>query len=104
MLNFVNEQTLGIFGTVRFRPPLVGRKNHIAYHVFTGRLSLGFDNVHKPDIDNVSKLWLDALVSGGIIEDDKNVTELTVSKAYGESEKVSCSIYYAAEDEEALNG
>ena len=58
----------------------------------------------KPDIDNIAKLWLDALVKGGIIEDDKNVTELTVSKAYGESEKVSCTIFYEAEDEEALNG
>ena len=50
------------------------------------------------------ELWLDALVSGGIIEDDKNVTELTVSKSYGDAEKVSCTIYYEAEDEEALNG
>ena len=58
----------------------------------------------KPDIDNIAKLWLDALVKGGIIEDDKNVTELTVSKSYGDAEKVSCTIYYEAEDEEAVNG
>ena len=43
-------------------------------------------------------------MSGGIIEDDKNVTELTVAKSYGDAEKVSCTIYYEAEDEEALNG
>ena len=68
-------------------------------------IKLGRENPKcKPDIDNVSKLWLDALVSGGIIEDDKNVTELTVSKAYGDAEKVVCTIYYEAEDEEALNG
>ena len=68
-------------------------------------IKLGRENPKcKPDIDNVSKLWLDALVSGGIIEDDKNVTELTVSKANGDAEKVSCTIYYEAEDEEALNG
>ena len=69
-------------------------------------IKLGRENPKcKPDIDNVSKLWLDALVSGGIIEDDKNVTELTVAKSYGDAEKVSCTIYYyEAEDEEALNG
>ena len=68
-------------------------------------IKLGNENPKcKPDIDNVSQLWLDALVSGGIIEDDKNVTELTVSKAYGESEKVSCTIYYEAEAEEAVDG
>ena len=68
-------------------------------------IKLGRENPKcKPDIDNVSKLWLDALVSGGIIEDDKNVTELAVAKSYGDAEKVSCTIYYEAEDEEALNG
>ena len=68
-------------------------------------IKLGRENPKcKPDIDNVSKLWLDALVSGGIIEDDKNVTELTVSKSYGDTEKVSCTIFYEAEDKEALNG
>ena len=34
----------------------------------------------KPDIDNIAKLWLDALVKGGIIEDDKNVVYLNVAK------------------------
>lgn len=68
-------------------------------------IKLGRENPKcKPDIDNIAKLWLDALVSGGIIEDDRNVTELTVSKSYSDAEKVSCTIYYEAEEEEALNG
>ena len=68
-------------------------------------ISLGNENPKcKPDIDNVAKLWLDALVSGGIIEDDRNVTWLIVSKAYGDAEQVSCTIYYEAEDEEAVDG
>ena len=68
-------------------------------------ISLGNENPKcKPDIDNVAKLWLDALVSGGIIEDDRNVTWLTVSKSYGDAEKVLCTIFYEAEDEEAVDG
>ena len=68
-------------------------------------IKLGRENPKcKPDIDNVSKLWLDALVSGGIIEDDRNVTELAVSKSYGDAEKVLCAIFYEAEDEEAVDG
>lgn len=46
----------------------------------------------KPDIDNVAKLWMDALVSGAIIEDDKNVTILSVSKIYADTDYVACYI------------
>ncbi len=46
----------------------------------------------KPDIDNVAKLWLDALVSGTIIEDDKNVTILSVSKIYADTDYVACYV------------
>lgn len=46
----------------------------------------------KPDIDNVAKLWLDALVSGAIIEDDKNVSILSVSKIYADTDYVACYV------------
>lgn len=46
----------------------------------------------KPDIDNIAKLWLDALVKGGIIEDDKNVVELRVFKYYSGTDMTSCTI------------
>lgn len=46
----------------------------------------------KPDVDNVAKLWLDALVSGAIIEDDKNVTILSVSKIYADTDYVACYV------------
>lgn len=35
-----------------------------------------------PDVDNIAKLYLDALVQHGVIEDDRKVTELTVSREY----------------------
>ena len=58
----------------------------------------------KPDIDNIAKLWLDALVSGGIIEDDKNVVFLGVKKFYSESEHMTCSIKWIDDPEEQANG
>lgn len=58
----------------------------------------------KPDIDNIAKLWLDALVSGGIIEDDKNVVCLGVKKFYSESEHMTCSIKWIDDPEEQANG
>lgn len=53
----------------------------------------------KPDIDNIAKLWLDALVKGGIIEDDKNVVYLHVGKYYANSEYTICSIGWLSESE-----
>lgn len=53
----------------------------------------------KPDVDNIGKLWLDALVKGGIIEDDKNVVGLLVSKHYAASEYTTCSIGWLSESE-----
>lgn len=58
----------------------------------------------KPDLDNIAKLWLDALVSGGIIEDDKNVVGLMVKKSYGENEHMECSIKWIDDPEEQANG
>ena len=52
----------------------------------------------KPDVDNVGKLWLDALVKGGIIEDDKNVTSLTVQKRWAEEAETACLIYWEEEE------
>lgn len=45
-----------------------------------------------PDVDNVAKLYLDALVQGGIIEDDRNVTQLSVSRWYSETGYTTCSV------------
>lgn len=57
----------------------------------------------KPDIDNIAKLWLDALVKGGIIEDDKNVVFLSVSKSFGMSECTVCDISWIP-DSEVIDG
>lgn len=46
----------------------------------------------KPDIDNIAKLWLDALTQGGIIKDDKCVTRLSVNKRYDTEPWVLCSL------------
>ena len=63
-------------------------------------IKLGRENPKcKPDIDNIAKLWLDALVKGGIIEDDKNVVHLHVSKYYANSEYTICSIGWLSESE-----
>ena len=56
----------------------------------------------KPDIDNIAKLWLDALVKGGIIEDDKNVVRLFVDKVYNGTEMTSCMICW--KDSEVVDG
>lgn len=36
----------------------------------------------KPDVDNVAKLVLDALVKAGVLADDRHVVDLYVSKVY----------------------
>lgn len=41
-------------------------------------------HVGKPDVDNLAKSVLDALVQGGVLPDDKQVCECVVSKLYGE--------------------
>ena len=57
----------------------------------------------KPDVDNIAKLWLDALVKGGIIEDDKNVVYLNVAKHYSKTEATVCTIGWIP-DSEGENG
>ena len=56
----------------------------------------------KPDIDNIAKLWLDALTKGGIIEDDKNVVRLFVNKIYNGTEMTSCEICW--DEAEVVDG
>lgn len=51
----------------------------------------------KPDLDNVQKLWLDALK--GIIDDDKNITSISARRIYSDVERVSCSISWVEKDE-----
>ncbi len=53
--------------------------------------------VCKPDLDNVQKLWLDALK--GIIDDDKNITSISARRIYSDVERVSCSISWVEKDE-----
>lgn len=53
----------------------------------------------KPDLDNVLKLYLDAL-NGSVIEDDRYVTEVMVSRKYSNSEKVICYVARRSEKEE----
>ena len=42
--------------------------------------TLGIPYATKPDADNVSKIVLDALVEAGILEDDRFVVDLNMSK------------------------
>jgi len=42
--------------------------------------TLGIPYATKPDADNVGKIVLDALVEAGILEDDRFVVELNISK------------------------
>ena len=42
--------------------------------------TLGIPYATKPDVDNVGKIVLDALVEAGILEDDRFVVELSVLK------------------------
>ena len=44
----------------------------------------------KPDLDNVAKLWLDGMK--GIIEDDRFVTELCVSRRWSDHDAVVASL------------
>lgn len=38
----------------------------------------------KPDLDNLVKSVLDGLVKGRVLDDDKYITDLTISKRYEE--------------------
>ena len=46
----------------------------------------------KPDIDNVAKCHLDAIQGGIIILDDKQVTNLHVTKVYAETPAVEVMV------------
>lgn len=53
-----------------------------------------------PDVDNVAKLYLDALVQGNIIEDDRCVTSLRVHRLYSDTDFVYCALLYNEDEEE----
>ena len=57
----------------------------------------------EPDSANIATRWLDALVKGGIIEDDKNVVYLNVAKHYSKTEATVCTIGWIP-DSEVENG
>ena len=42
--------------------------------------TLGISYATKPDADNVAKIVLDAMVEAGILEDDRFVVQLSISK------------------------
>ncbi len=52
----------------------------------------------KPDVDNVLKLYLDAL-NGRIIEDDRYVTSVQVYRVYAKKNAVRCVIEWSEVDE-----
>lgn len=47
-----------------------------------GRKRVGQAHMFKPDIDNLQKLYLDAITRSGIIHDDCQFCELHASKSY----------------------
>jgi Holliday junction resolvase RusA-like endonuclease len=49
--------------------------------------------VKKPDVDNLAKIYLDAL-TGLLWHDDAQVNSLAVWKGYGEEERVEISVSY----------
>lgn len=50
----------------------------------------------RPDLDNLSKLYLDALVKAGLIHDDGQVAELVLRKRRGPREQVGIGYEIAA--------
>lgn len=55
----------------------------------------------KPDIDNVLKLYLDALI-GVVIEDDRFVTSVSLTRKFSKKDKVICSLSW--QEESMQNG
>lgn len=54
----------------------------------------------KPDLDNVAKIYLDAL-NGIVWEDDSAVTSLSISKQYWNVERVVVIVEYENDQDEA---
>lgn len=50
------------------------------------------DHTKRPDIDNLAKAVLDALVDQGVIKDDSIVTRLEVAKEYETGTGAGCLI------------
>lgn len=47
----------------------------------------------RPDLDNLSKLYTDALVAGGFLQDDGLISSLVLNKFWGPEDQVG--IYYS---------
>lgn len=50
----------------------------------------------KPDVDNIQKLYFDALK--GILEDDKDITSVSCQKRFYERDEVECLIMWEEDD------
>ena len=47
----------------------------------------------KPDLDNIAKIYLDAM-NGVVYPDDRMVTSLTVMKVFSDSDKVAVTVFW----------
>ena len=54
----------------------------------------------KPDLDNVAKIYLDAL-NGIVWKDDSAVTNLSISKEYWSADSVAVIVEYESDQDEA---
>ena len=52
----------------------------------------------KPDLDNIAKIFLDAL-NGILWDDDRSVTGLTVTKSYAESDETRVRVLWIEKEE-----
>lgn len=52
----------------------------------------------KPDVDNVLKLYLDAL-NGCVIDDDRYVTSVMITRKYSKIDKVVCHLSWQEADD-----
>ena len=70
------------------RPPYTGPLSiHIKFYIAIppgkkNKLRLNKPHIFRPDIDNLSKLLLDAITRSGIIKDDCLICELHATKSY----------------------
>ena len=52
----------------------------------------------RPDLDNLAKGLLDSLVDSGVLKDDGQITRLTLSKYYSDTEMVTIDITHGGWD------
>lgn len=68
-----------------------------------GRKRQGQPHTFKPDIDNLTKLYLDAITKSGIIHDDCQFCELHASKSYARKGRIVIKIENFEENDEENN-